>query len=78
MKYLKDFSKNKKVYRNKTLHEVDVTTSNYMRGNYKELEVRVVDSLLNSMIVYSTSNKNHDKIEMLIHVEGKATRDWMR
>ena len=35
MDYLKDFSRNKKTYDKQTVHEVDATTSNYMRGDYE-------------------------------------------
>ena len=45
MEYLKEFSKNKKTYDKQTIHREDVTTSNYMRGDYEEIEVGVVDGL---------------------------------
>ena len=37
MEYLKDFSKNKKAYDKQTVHKVDVTTSNYMWGDYEQI-----------------------------------------
>ena len=41
MKYLK----NKKAYDKQTLHEVDVTTSNYIKGDHEEVEAGFVDGL---------------------------------
>ena len=39
MEYLKEISKNKKAYDKQTIHEIDVTTSTYIRGDYEEVKV---------------------------------------
>ena len=45
MNYLKDFSRNKMAYDKQTMQQVEVTTKEYLRGNYEELEVGFVDGL---------------------------------
>ena len=45
MEYLKELSKNMKAYNKQTIHEVDATTSSYIKGDYEEIEVGFIDGL---------------------------------
>ena len=62
MEFLKEFSKNKNAYNKQTLHEVDGTASNYMKGDFEEIEVGFVDGLFEMCKLRELSSKANEEI----------------